>query len=197
MSRMYRHQQILKMLERFVFATFMVAILSTSVRADSAATLHSSGDSDCQEINTDENFGQAKSLAICAPEFSYWTVGLHYLDGDAALPVALISFSASKHGETVDLQWSTSFEEENTYFVVERSVDGQAWEPLASVIGRGSDFTLFDYTFQDRHPATGSNHYRLAQVMADGTTTYSETVSATFAPPIAAVLLSPPTNTLR
>ena len=135
----------------------------------------------CNQVDPDDYYCEDMNLTISAPGISNQTVSMQYMDGDAALPVNLLSFSANKHADDVDLQWSTSFEEENDYFVVERSVDGQAWEPLASLPGQGANFPVSEYNFKDGHPATGANYYRLVQVAMDGTSTYSEIVSATFA----------------
>ena len=150
----------------------------------------------CHEVNPDDYFCEDMNLTISALGISYQTVGMQPMDGDAALPVNLLSFAADKHGNQVDLRWSTSFEEDSDYFVVERSVDGRAWEPLTALPGRGSNYTPANYQYHDSHPASGANYYRLSQVATDGTVTYSEIVSATVAPSSVSVFPNPAGNRL-
>ncbi|SFE93887.1 Por secretion system C-terminal sorting domain-containing protein [Spirosoma endophyticum] len=93
----------------------------------------------------------------------------------AALPVNLVSFSAKpKDNQTVNLIWSTASEQNNKYFLLERSKDLIQVESVANVKAHeGSSFQGFSYTFTDDKPYTGTSYYRLRQVDLDGkTTTY-------------------------
>jgi hypothetical protein len=92
----------------------------------------------------------------------------------AALPVALTSFT----GDVLDkqnheLQWETSYEEDNDFFEVQRSVEGSAWTVLGNLAAVADGTNGGNYTFNDRAPLSGLNLYRLRQVNNDGTSAYS------------------------
>ena len=89
------------------------------------------------------------------------------------LPIELLSFDAHANGEVVDLSWSTASEVNNDYFVVERSADGQTFEPIIQVDGAGNSAAIIDYFDIDRQPLSGLSYYRLKQVDFDGAFTYS------------------------
>jgi hypothetical protein len=89
------------------------------------------------------------------------------------LPVELLSFDAKPAGQRVDLDWSTSSEQNSEVFVVERSHDGAHFEPIGTLPAAGNSTGLITYAFPDRTPFLGANHYRLRQVDVDGHMGYS------------------------
>lgn len=94
---------------------------------------------------------------------------------NAPMPVNLVSFSVrASHNQTIQLDWSTASEQNNKYFLLERSKDLIQVESVANVKAHeGSSFQGFSYTFTDDKPYTGTSYYRLRQVDLDGkTTTY-------------------------
>ncbi len=106
----------------------------------------------------------------------------------APLPVELVAFGASRQGETVACTWATASENRNDHFVLERSLDGVAFSPLATVAGAGNSSSTHTYRWVDTAPARTLAYYRLRQVDADGTAAYSPvaTVSGLAAPLLAA-----------
>jgi hypothetical protein len=87
------------------------------------------------------------------------------------LPVELITFQAQLiAGNKVVLAWRTALEKNNDHFAVERSFDGLAFEVMGQVPGHGTSTIYHDYTFTDASVSayTGTVHYRLRQVDADG-----------------------------
>lgn len=90
------------------------------------------------------------------------------------MPVTLSSFSLKTIScKRVDLAWTTSSEEGNDHFVIERSVDGRSWKAVAIIKGAGNSAALRRYTYSDESSFTGSMQYRLEQVNKDGTSGYS------------------------
>ena len=106
----------------------------------------------------------------------------------APLPVELTAFQATAAGAAVDLSWSTASEKSNAGFEVQRSANGKAFAALARVAGAGSSQSLRRYRYRDAAPLSGVSYYRLRQVDADGTATYSpvQTVTRTAPANIAA-----------
>ncbi|MFN5549262.1 MAG: T9SS type A sorting domain-containing protein, partial [Bacteroidota bacterium] len=94
------------------------------------------------------------------------------------LPIVLKTFNASLGGSTsVWLNWVTSSELNNDYFEVQRSLDGESFEKIAIVKGKGTTTLENNYQLNDKRPTRGVNYYRLKQVDFDGKYTYSYVVS--------------------
>lgn len=86
---------------------------------------------------------------------------------EAVLPVKLKSFDAFRSNNIVKLSWTTSVEQNNDRFDIERSADGISFAKLLTVSARqgSGDVT---YAAEDLFPATGRNFYRLIQFDKDG-----------------------------
>ena len=80
------------------------------------------------------------------------------------LPVTLHSFTATALGDAVRLDWRTTYEQDNDYFAVERSKQGEAFTELTRVTAAANGV----YHFVDYRPFPGQNYYRLRQVDFDG-----------------------------
>jgi hypothetical protein len=92
------------------------------------------------------------------------------------VPVELISFNARVLNEIVELEWSTASELNNDYFTVERSVDGETFEKVVDLAGKGTTNELHSYKTQDTEPYSGKSYYRLKQTDYDGKFEYSSLV---------------------
>jgi hypothetical protein len=91
------------------------------------------------------------------------------------LPVQLLSFTASVvNPSLVDLKWSTASEQNSNYFIVERSADGQQYDPIQTVSAAGSSHQVLNYGAKDGRPLKGMSYYRLKMVDLDGAAIYSE-----------------------
>ena len=88
----------------------------------------------------------------------------------SSLPIGLVSFEATAmNNSSVILSWETSTEQNNDYFVVERSVNGEnGWEAIATVDGAGNSEEVNYYSTTDNMPLSGISYYRLKQVDFDG-----------------------------
>ena len=92
------------------------------------------------------------------------------------LPVELAAFSAEARGPVAHLTWITASEKNNAGFEVEASADGRAFSRLGWVPGRGNSTAAHTYQFDDGTLATAPGplvYYRLRQLDADGTATFS------------------------
>lgn len=90
------------------------------------------------------------------------------------LPISLLYFTA-RVGEnnTVRVNWSTVFENNNDYFSIERSKDGRNFQKIGEVKSKGDNNTQQEYSFIDQQPLQGSSFYRLKQTDKDGKFSYS------------------------
>jgi hypothetical protein len=90
------------------------------------------------------------------------------------LPVELVDFSARAVGDEVQVNWSTASEINNDYFTLERSTDGENFEPIQQLDGAGNSTELIYYACVDKEPLPGVSYYRLRQTDYDGKYSYSE-----------------------
>jgi hypothetical protein len=69
----------------------------------------------------------------------------------------------------ISINWTTSSEINNNYFLVERSEDAATWEIVSKVSGAGYGNAILSYTTTDKLTKKGTYYYRLTQVDYDGT----------------------------
>lgn len=84
------------------------------------------------------------------------------------LPIELLSFDAIAEGNNVLVDWKTASEENNEYFIVERSKDGINSEFVGRIEGAGNSNQILTYSIVDENPYNGISYYRLAQYDYDG-----------------------------
>lgn len=99
------------------------------------------------------------------------------------LPVQLSYFAVHKQGQAAALQWETSSELNNEYFVVQHSTDGENFTDLEVIKSQslhGNSNSLLHYSYLHARPNLGDNYYRLKQVDFNGATTYSDLRSVRF-----------------
>ena len=92
---------------------------------------------------------------------------------EGALPVELISFTATANKNNVDLKWTTATETNNSGFEIERRLSSDSeWRRIASVEGYGNSNEPKQYSFSDRNLQTGKYNYRLKQIDFNGNFEY-------------------------
>ncbi len=101
---------------------------------------------------------------------------LYICDQLLLLPVTWLAFEAKNINDQREVlcEWITASEQNNDYFTVERSVDGQVWIELGTVAGSGNTSEPTNYQFVDRSPAPGVSYYRIRQTDYNGQFDYSE-----------------------
>ena len=99
--------------------------------------------------------------------------------GSTPIPVTLLSFSGRKDGAVNRLTWTTTTEQSNRGFDVQRSVDGRNFETLRFVPSQaqgGFSSNNLNYTFTDDTPVGATQYYRLRQVDLNGRYQMSQVV---------------------
>ena len=82
------------------------------------------------------------------------------------LPVKLKDFFAQASlNDQVLINWSTAFEDNNSYFLLEHSIDGENFKALTKIQSKGSNSS---YQHTDNNALSGTNYYRLTQFDKDG-----------------------------
>ncbi len=93
--------------------------------------------------------------------------------GGSPLPIELVSFEAHLDVDQVQLKWVTASESNNSYFTIERSLDGRNFEEVLRVEGAIESTQTIEYYDVDYNPAVGISYYRLKQTDIDGSFSYS------------------------
>lgn len=94
----------------------------------------------------------------------------------STLPIQLTSFEAIRGQLDVQLNWMTSSEMNNDYFMIQRSTNAMEWNEIGMLRGKGTTIHKNSYEFVDDFPALGNNYYRLMQVDFDGKERFSNVV---------------------
>jgi len=104
----------------------------------------------------------------------------------AVVPVELASFTATALENSVELNWITSSELNNSGFEIQRKTvgDNSQWTKVGFVDGNGTTTEPITYSFIDKNPARGINLYRLKQIDFDGSYKIFNSVAVNFNPPI-------------
>lgn len=100
--------------------------------------------------------------------------------GAVPFPVVLLSFEAFPMDTFVLLEWRTEREENSHWFVIDRSVDGLAFESIGQVPAAGSSESMMEYNFEDGRPLMGKSFYRLKMIDLDGAFSYSHLVEVQY-----------------
>jgi len=109
---------------------------------------------------------------IADPDIQIFAVG-SFSFIQSALPVTLTKFNASRSGQDIRLEWTTSQEMNSSFFNVERSRDSYNWETIGSVVAAGNSSSEINYSYTDRNPQGAVLFYRLKQVDIDDHYKYS------------------------
>jgi hypothetical protein len=91
-----------------------------------------------------------------------------------ALPVTFTNFTGVIKGNKAALSWSTAHEMNNSYFIIERSLNGRSFDSVGRVqAGSGSSNT---YSFSENN-SNATSYYRLKQVDVNGSYLYSTVIA--------------------
>jgi hypothetical protein len=100
--------------------------------------------------------------------------------GCTPLPIELGNFYCSQKGNRMSVEWTTTSEINNNYFVIEKSLDGINFTELGTVLGAGNSNITNKYSLMDDAPQQGNNYYRLKQFDFNGENRTFETSSCEF-----------------
>ncbi|MES2773176.1 MAG: T9SS type A sorting domain-containing protein [Bacteroidota bacterium] len=95
------------------------------------------------------------------------------------LPIGLLNFIGTKNGGVNNLSWTTSSENNNKGFELERSIDGNNFSLVSFVASKatnGNSTNPVSYAFSDAKPFTAGTYYRLKQIDVDGKKTFSKVI---------------------
>ena len=85
-----------------------------------------------------------------------------------ALPIELVEFGVDYIDGINKLHWISASENNNDYYVLDRSTDAEIWTTISTINGAGNSNTPILYEFSDYTFSDEINYYRLTQVDYDG-----------------------------
>jgi len=90
------------------------------------------------------------------------------------LDVKLENFRATKQSnQTTLLKWNTLSETDNSFFIIEHSVNAKDFLPIGKKLSSGNTTRGHNYNFIHANPVNGINYYRLKIVDVNGRAEYS------------------------
>lgn len=110
------------------------------------------------------------------------------------LPVNMVSFTASLlQDKKVKLDWSTSMEINCSEYKIERSFDGNIFNEIANVSGRGTTSSFHSYSFVDDVSSVQGSliYYRIDQIDIDGKGFYSKVLAVKLKNENRQIIISP------
>ncbi len=95
------------------------------------------------------------------------------------LPISLLDLRATPAENKILINWSTASETNNAGFYLEKSTQGDSFSQIGWIPGHGTTNTQYDYQFIDSEVEKNRTYYyKLKQIDFDGTSSYSDIVSA-------------------
>ena len=168
---------------------FTQAELDALMAADPEIT----GISDLAVTKCDEN-GSWQNCMLLSSTFSSSNIGSGYYaevsvtsfskfyihkDTKYILPVQLVSFDAKCDNKNVTLNWTTSVEINNDYFLIYRSYDGINFDAIDYVEGNGNSNKIINYSYVDKGVNGENVFYKLEQFDYNGVSKESKIVAST------------------
>lgn len=95
--------------------------------------------------------------------------GVFYVEQKSGMQPVLTDFELTGRNQQVQISWATATEQRSKSFVVERSIDGVAFEELTSLPGAGTSAQVHTYQFIDQQAPLGRCYYRLRQLCGSQT----------------------------
>jgi hypothetical protein len=118
--------------------------------------------------------------------------GTPYIGCVLALPVEFLDFTHHYNEQYgVKLMWSTASEQENDYYTVYRSVNGENFNKIGTVDGAGNSSELHHYSMTDPFPEIGINYYRLSQTDINGHEIALKTISVNVQKEFEGLIIAP------
>jgi len=95
----------------------------------------------------------------------------------ASTPVAkVVAFNGTSERYDNAISWASVLETNCSYFSLERSCDHVSWEEAVKLKGEGNSSQQLSYAYKDESPYNGFTFYRLKEVAADGSYSYSPSI---------------------
>jgi hypothetical protein len=117
---------------------------------------------------------------------------LYNTESAVTLAINWVSFSAAAEQNKILLQWQIASSTDDLDFQIERSTDGQNFSSIGTLPSNDNALAqTVSFSFEDGNPENGTDFYRIKQINADGTYSYSKVLSVSFQNTSAGIKLFP------
>lgn len=126
---------------------------------------------DYSPSGTDDVAANAVTVPSVQPSdlYTWWTL----IDNAFALPIQLLSFTATADNTYVLLNWQTATEINSSLFTVEKTKDMVHIASAGELPAAGNSTVTLHYSYTDKTPFAGTSYYRLKTTDKDGSVSYS------------------------
>ena len=140
---------------------------SISLNNNSSITLNTGSVLDVEGVITGDNNNLLQGTGdLYALDMT--GINIDNFTGNLTLPVELLSFSAEVDKNCIAVNWVTASEQNNSYFILERSLDGFNFDIVSLVEGAGNSSTTIYYRYVDESCLNSRYfYYKLIQVDFD------------------------------
>lgn len=144
-----------------------VAAGGTATGSESIATWATTDINETEQTRTVLNLYQ-ESTMLYSNNSNRLGAGVRCVRAAMTLPIEQMNFRGAIENETIQLIWETIGEKNNKGFKIEKSSNGNDWQSMDFVAGKGDNHHRHHYQLQDAHPFTGLNYYRITSIDFDG-----------------------------
>ncbi len=126
------------------------------------------------DITQRDSYGNGYAItSVISTGFSGFGIGVI----NNALPIVWGKINAKADGNDVLIEWQTDMENNNNYFEVEFSTNGNDFTSLAKLPSAGNSSFPSQYAYLHKSPDSEQLYYRIKQVDRDGMYSYSRIVT--------------------
>ncbi|CAN5238412.1 hypothetical protein BH09BAC2_BH09BAC2_11890 [soil metagenome] len=138
-----------------------------------------SGSASCNGTNAPVKFYQDMWASNLDGNFVTWTGTTPSYSNSGCttfLPVTLVDFNVIYRSGNAEIKWTTANELNSDHFEIQRSFDGNHFQPIGRVEGAGNSYVIRNYQFTDKNIAARTTYYRLITIDKDASFNYSRIV---------------------
>ena len=140
---------------------------------------------------TFENLTPGSENLVDTLGISAYNWALQFSAAASSLPVVWKEFTALASGNVVHLKWTIASQVNVEKYIVQRSIDGRNYSPIAQAAPVPDNGGLLVYQFIDKNPPAGDVYYRIYQTDLDGKFSYSTVKTVRINQSLAAVQAFP------
>ena len=111
-------------------------------------------------------------------EVEDYTIIVKSVQGFIAATSDELNLVATTKNNQVQLDWVNNTGYKNEYFIIEKSLDGKEFTPIAESNNKGVNTEMKAYSEMDSRPEEGTNLYRVKLILNNGEVMYSEIKTA-------------------
>ena len=146
---------------------------------EAGGDFHLQAGSPCIDIGTSNNAPTQDFEGTARPQGAGFDLGAY--EYQTPLAVEFLSpLQANQKENQILLKWTTTSEEHNDFFLIQRSENTLIWKNIGRIDGSGNSSFSKNYKAYDSTPPLGNLYYRLKQIDLDGTYSYSNIASIFF-----------------